>query len=216
MATLSFNRAISQDGKTLYFIDATEYPVGGDERASLAVFGLAIFKHSSGDQVITPSSYLPVSVESFAFNVEGKDGVYEGKFFAVPIYTEQALEEGDIVYNTEEGELQKYIDSNLVAIDVQDLLEEETAHSGSKHALVTRDISIARDELLLAKLEKQEEADANCCEYNEVIKASRNYDYVRTLRQAAFIEFCRGNYTSAQTKIETGNAFAEKALQEDN
>ena len=211
MATLTFNRAISQDGKTLYFIDATEYPVSGDERSSLAVLGLAIFKHSSGDQIIAPSSYLPASVESFSFNVEGADGVYEGRFFAVPIYTGQALEEGDIVYS-DGGGLQKYVDSALVSIEVSDLLDEEVDHSGSKYALVTRDISIARDELLLAKLEKMD--DSGCCEYNEIVKAGRDYDYVRTLRQAAFIEFCRENYASAQAKIETGNSFAERALSE--
>jgi hypothetical protein len=196
--------------------DASEYGGAAPERSSLGIVALAIFKASSGDVQVEPNAYLAESVESFSFNVEGKDGVWEVHFWGLPLYEGQVLAEGDVVLDIDDARtIKKYVDGALTEVSLASLLEDEDVlHSGSKMALVTTDLSIKRDEIELAFLEVAEQYRTSVCDFQAYHEAQKNLNYIRVLRSAAFIHFCRGNYVTAQKHIESGNEFGTAVLEE--
>lgn len=214
--TLNFNRSLSESGLILYLTDASAYSGAAPARASLGLVALATFKHSSGDVRVQPTAYLAESVESFSFDVTGKDGVWEIKFWGLPLYVGQVLAEGDVVYDVNGGRLiKKYVGGVLTEVSLESLLTDTSIlHTGSKLALVTTDLTIKRDDIELSFLAVAEQYKNSICEFQEYHEAQKNFNYVRLMRSAAFINFCRGNYITAQSQIETGNSFGKSVLEE--
>jgi hypothetical protein len=208
--TLTFNRSINPEGTLLYCVDATVYT--DPARNALGIVALGIFKESSGDKLVHPSAYLGESVSAFTFEVAGKDGVYDIRFWGFPLYNGQILAEGNMVFVAGEQRVKKVIGGALTAIELASLLNESAPHSGSRMAIVPTDLVTRRDDLHLIKLQKQEQLHENCCEFQDFHKAKNNYDYTRSMHVGACIEFKRSNYLNAQLKIERGNEFATKAL----
>lgn len=213
--TLVFNPSMSQDGKTLYFTDVSPYPATGPgSRDTLAIVAVMQYNLSGGFQLILPSDYLGESVVNFSYDVTSKDGVMKALFFALPLYTGQALAEGDIVFQVSNQTILQQIGPDLIEIPISQLIDnEDLLDVGDRYALIVTDLTVKRDTLLLAYLEKMKDCDAECCSYDEVVQAKKNYDYIRLMRYAAYIEFCRGNYITAQKYIEDANAFSDSALE---
>jgi hypothetical protein len=211
--SLIVNKGISIDGKTIYLIDATlGYGDTLPERNTLAIIPYVVYKKISGDIEIFALAYDPLVDSTFGFNVEELDGVHLGYLFAVPRWTSGVLSEGDVVFDMNDLRLKKYVDDVLVEINTASLVEESSIENGSVYALVTTSITVKRDVLELEKLKKLEEYLEDKCEFNEYIQISRDYDYVRTLRAASFIEFAKALYVVAQQKLETGNSFADTVI----
>lgn len=211
---LVFNRGISPNGNTLYFTDATTYPITAGAREDVAVVSIAKFKASSGDVILQPAAYLAESVTSFSYDVSNRDGVIVGYFWAVPILAEQVLADGDIVFDTDSRTVKKRVAGELVSVSIDSLLQEDIDDAGTKNALILTQITIKRDDLQLIELKKAKDLDENCCEYDAYLRTLKNYNYVRSLRSGAIIDFCRGNLVNAQLKVEEGNKFADKVLAE--
>lgn len=205
-------KGISQDGKTLYITDATtDYGVGLPLRAEMALLIYIVYKASTGDQVIAAEAYAPDDVLTFSIDVENKDGVYDIYVFAIKRLLEQVLVEGDIVYVDADNKIKKYVSAVLSEITLASLIDEEVGQTLTD-ALITTQVTILKDTLELAYLEKLEAYDGHICDFNELQVAKRNFDYTRALRSGAIIEKCSGHPIAAQLKIETAIEFATKAI----
>lgn len=213
-------KGISVDGHTLYAIDSTtEYGTILPARNTLAVLAYVVYKKLVPEDV-SPSflAYNTEETVNIPIDVTGKDGVFHIHLFAVNKWTEGALDNGDIVFDLNDMKLKKQIAGVLTEITLASLLTEaidpdKVVATSSTYALVTTEVTIKRDVLELEKLRLLVEYEADICEYNEYVKSCTNYDYVRTLRAAAFIEFAMPNYIAAQAKLETANVFADKVIE---
>ncbi len=213
MKTLTLTRGISADGNTLYKTDATEgYGTDLPARNTLALVPYITYKRSDAElEVIAPATYSPLDVVTFSINVDGKDGVYYAKVFALPRWTSGPLDEGDVVWDVNTGLPSKMISGTVTAIEVSSLINEDVDY-GEINSLVRVELTKYKDQLLLIMLEKKEAYLENACEHNEYEKAKSDFEYIEMLIAGAHIKFCTGVPLSAQLMIETGISFAEKAL----
>ncbi len=210
--SLVFNKSISQDGKTLYFTDATtEYGGDLDVRANLALVMRATYKKSDGDVDVVPVNYDPLDVATFSIDVTDTDGVYEFEIVALIEYNGQGLTTGDLVYDINDAQIKRYDGSQLNVLDFDTLLTYSPTLF-TDDALITSRLTILRDNLELRQLEKLEDYEEHVCEYNDYKRAKQDFDYVRSLRSGAIIDFCRDRKTQAQLKIETAIEFGDKAM----
>lgn len=207
---LIVTKGISSNGLTAYLIDGTAYT--DPARNTLAVLGYFVHKTIAGDVEIPASAYDVETEDQIPVDVEDLDGVILGYLFAVPKQVGTAGADGHIFYDLNDATLKKKISGSAQEITLASLIGEVTIQNGSAYLLITTAISIKRDVLELEKLSVLEEWIADECEYDEYLKACREYDYVRTLRAASFIEFAREEYTIAQQNLETANSYADTVI----
>lgn len=205
--------AMSVDGSTLTVIDTTTWGVGEyPARDTVALKALAIRKLSTGDSVVGANVYVEESATDISFEVTDLDAVFELYLFAIVLYTGQSTVNGDIVFDPNDRKIKKKIAGVLTEVTLESLKTEVGVPKVSTSTLVITKLTISRDNLELAVLEKLQLLTSHGCEINDYYQAQRDFNYVRSLRSGALIDFARGNYINAQLKIETGIAFASNLL----
>lgn len=210
----TFQLSISTNGNTLTVTDTSPWGGANPLRNTRALKLLALRKLSTGDVEIAPNVYTPETIEDFLINVTNLDAVYEIYMFSLVLYTGQGLVNGDIYYDPNDFKIKKVITGVLTEITLASLIAEVTVERATTFTLILTKISISRDNIELILLTKLQAFEIENCEINEYYTAQRNFNYVRTLRSGALIEFARGNYINAELNIESGNAFADNLLAE--
>lgn len=188
--------------------DAVNNPggFGGDNpaRNTLAILYLGYLKKSSGDVEVVPVTFDPKTVSSFTIlTTESVQGHLESNLFAVPLFDDEAVyNEGDVVYNEDDGEVQKYVSAAWEAITIEDLLNEASIVQVAKNSMITVLSETFRNELLAEKVMKVRALIKKECGKDEYDDAKLAFDYVDSTLEAAILDFCSGAYAEAQLKIE--------------
>jgi hypothetical protein len=217
MKVLSFKRGISQEGTTLLLTDITDtYGTDLPARDALALIPYITFQKSGGElQVISPAAHSPLDVVTFSIDVTDRDGVYYGRFYALPLYSGGDLDDDVIVFDTNDDKIKKMIDGTLTEVSVASLADEEVSF-GELNSLIQTSLVEIRNELTLIVVEKQKDAIGHVCEMDEYYQAKFKRDYVTALWYYSHIKFCAGEYAMAQQGTDTGLDFGKKALCEYN